>query len=106
MKCSDDVVLHLKHLIFSTRREVDDILTFLQAAIGLTLSTKKTWMLRQLAPNTALPQANISMDGNLLNNVDTFKYFSSCIDFTAQLDDDIQFGIAQDIWTSSLKILV
>ena len=56
---------------------------------GLTVSIKKTEVLRQLTPNTARPPTNITMDGNALKNVDTFKYLGSCITFAANLDDEV-----------------
>ena len=62
---------------------------------GLTVSIKKTEVLRQLAPNTTRPPANISMDGNSLKNVDTFKYLGSCINSAANLDDEIQCRISR-----------
>ena len=48
-----------------------------------------TEVLRQLAPNTARPPPNITMDGNALKNVDTFKYLGSCINSAANLDDEV-----------------
>ena len=57
--------------------------------LGLTISIKKTEMLRQLAPNTARPPPNISADGNPLKNVDTFTYLGSCINSTANLVEEI-----------------
>ena len=62
---------------------------------GLTVSIKKTEVLRQLAPNTTRPPPNIFMDGNLLNNVDTFKYLGSCINSAANLDDEILCRISR-----------
>ena len=55
-------------------------------SFGLTVSIKKTEVLRQLAPNTARPPPNITMDGNALKNVDTFKYLGSCINSAANLE--------------------
>ena len=55
----------------------------------LTVSIKKTEVLRQLTPNTVRPPANISVDGNVLKNVDTFKYLGSCINSTVNLDDEV-----------------
>ena len=52
-------------------------------------------MLRQLAPNTARPPPNITMDGNALKNVDTFKYLGSCINSAANLDDEVLCRILQ-----------
>ena len=62
---------------------------------GLTLSIKKTEVLRQLAPNTAWPPPNITMDGNALKNVDTFKYLGSCINSAANLDDEVLCRISR-----------
>ena len=62
---------------------------------GLTVSIKKTDLLRQLAPNTAQPPPNISMDGNALKNVDTFKYLGSCINSAANLDDEVLCRISR-----------
>ena len=52
------------------------------------MSIKKTEVLRQLAPNTARPLPNITIDGNALKNVDTFKYLGSCMNSAANLDDE------------------
>ena len=55
-------------------QELADCFATAAKMFGLTVSIKKTEVLRQLAPNTARPLPNISMDGNALKNVDTFKY--------------------------------
>ena len=52
-------------------------------------------MLRQLAPNTAQPPPSITMDGNVLKNVDTFKYLGSCINSAANLDDEVLCRISR-----------
>lgn len=64
-------------------------------SFGLTVSIEKTEVLRQLAPNTARPPANISMDGNVLKNVDTFKYLGSCINSAANIDDEVLCRISR-----------
>ena len=58
---------------------------------GFTVSIKKTEVLRQLAPNTTRPPANISMDGNSLKNADTFKYLGSYINSAANLYTSLQY---------------
>ena len=60
-------------------QELADCFATAAKSFGLTVSIKKTEVLRQLAPNTARPPPNITMDGNALKNVDTFKYLGSCI---------------------------
>ena len=62
---------------------------------GLTVSIKKTEVLRQLAPNISRPPPNITMDGNPLKNVETFKYLGSCINSSANLDDEILSRISR-----------
>ena len=47
-----------------------------------------TEVLRQLTPNISQTPSNIFMDGNPPKNVDTNKYLGSCINSTANLDDD------------------
>ena len=69
-------------------QELADCFATAAKSFGLTVSIKKTEMLRQLAPNTARPPPNITMDGNALKNVDTFKYLGSCINSAANLDDE------------------
>ena len=58
-------------------QELADCFATAAKSFGLTVSIKKTEVLRQLAPNTARPPPNITMDGNALKNVDTFKYLGS-----------------------------
>ena len=58
-------------------------------AFGLTVSIKKTEVLRQLAPNTTRCPPNITMDGEALKNVDVFKYLGSSINSAANLDDEV-----------------
>ena len=69
-------------------QELADCFATAAKMFGLTVSIKKTEVLRQLAPNTARPPLNITMDGNALKNVDTFKYLGSCINSAANLDID------------------
>ena len=69
-------------------QELADCFATAAKSFGLTVSIKKTEVLRQLAPNTARPPPNITMDGNALKNVDTFKYLGSCINSAANLDDE------------------
>ena len=70
-------------------QELADCFATAAMIFGLTVSIKKTQVLRQLAPNTAWPPPNITMDGNALKNVDTFKYLGSCINSAANLDDEV-----------------
>ena len=70
---------------------------------GLTVSIKKTEVLRPLSPNTARPPVNISMDGNPLKNVDTFKYLGCCINSAANLDTLSHWISKPGFWTSSHK---
>ena len=58
-------------------------------AFGLTVSIKKTEVLRQLAPNTTRCPPNTIMDGEALKNVDVFKYLGSSINTAANLDDEV-----------------
>ena len=58
-------------------------------AFGLTVSIKKTEVLRQLAPNTTRCPPNITMDGETLKSVDVFKYHGSSINSAANLDDEV-----------------
>ena len=53
-------------------QELADCFATAAKIFGRTVSIKKTEVLRQLAPNTARPPPNITMDGNALKNVDTF----------------------------------
>ena len=69
-------------------QELADCFATAAKSFGLTVSIKKTEVLRRLAPNTARPPPNITMDGNALKNVDTFKYLGSCINSAANLDDE------------------
>ena len=55
----------------------------------LTDRIKKPEVLRPLPPNALSPAPSISMDGNPLKYVDTLKYLGSCINSTANLDDEI-----------------
>ena len=61
----------------------------------LTVSIKKTEVLRLLAPNTARPPSKISMDENVLKNVATFKYLGSCINSAANLDREVFYRISR-----------
>ena len=70
-------------------QELADCFATAAKMFGLTVSIKKTEVLRQLAPNTVRPPPNIAMDGNALKNVDTFKYLGSCINSAANLDDKV-----------------
>ena len=76
-------------------QELADCFATAAKSFGLTVSIKKTEVLRQLAPNTARPQPNITMDGNALKNVDTFKYLGSCISSAANLDDEVLCRISR-----------
>ena len=67
-------------------QELADCFATAAKIFGLTVSIRKTEVFRQLAPNTARPPPNITMDGNALKNVDTFKYLGSCINSAANLD--------------------
>ena len=58
-------------------------------AFGLTVSIKKTEVLRHLAPNTTLCPPNITTDGEALENVIVFKYLGSSISSAANLDDEV-----------------
>ena len=78
-------------------QELADCFATAATSFGLTVSIKKTEVLRQLAPNTAQPPPNITMDGNALKNVDTFKYLGSCINSAANLDDEVLCR-KPDIW--------
>ena len=69
-------------------QELADCFATAAKSFGLTVSIKKTEVLRQLAQNTARPPPNVTMDGNELKNVDTFKYLGSCINSAANLDDE------------------
>ena len=76
-------------------QELADCFATAATSFGLTVSIKKTEVLRQLAPNTARPPPNITMDGNALKNVDTFKYLGSCINSAANLDDEVLCRISR-----------
>ena len=76
-------------------QELADCFATAAKSFGLTVSIKKTEVLRQLAPNTARPPPNITMDGNALKNVDTFKYLGSCINSAANLDDEVLCHISR-----------
>ena len=76
-------------------QELADCFATAAKSFGLTVSIKKTEVLRQLAPNTARPPPNITMDGNVLKNVDTFKYLGSCINSAANLDDEVLCRISR-----------
>ena len=76
-------------------QELADCFATAATSFGLTVSIKKTEVLRQLAPNTARPPPNITMDGNVLKNVDTFKYLGSCINSAANLDDEVLCRISR-----------
>ena len=76
-------------------QELADCFTTAAKSFGLTVSIKKTEVLRQLAPNTARPPPNITMDGNALKNEDTFKYLGSCINSAANLDDEVLCRISR-----------
>ena len=76
-------------------QELADCFATAAKSFGLTVSIKKTEVLRQLAPNTARPPPNITMDGNALTNVDTFKYLCSCINSAANLDDEVLCRISR-----------
>ena len=58
-------------------------------AFGLTVSIKKTEVLRQLAPNTTRCPPNNTIDGEGLNNINVFKYLGSSINSAANLDDEV-----------------
>ena len=88
------------HVHLAAHSEVDlqelaDCFATAAKSFGLTVSIKKTEVLRQLAPNTARPPPNITMDGNALKNVDTFKYLGSCINSAANLDDEVLCRISR-----------
>ena len=76
-------------------QELADCFATAAKSFGLTVSIKKTEVLRQLAPNTARPPPSITMDGNALKNVDTFKYLGSCINSAANLDDEVLCRISR-----------
>ena len=76
-------------------QELADCFATAAKSFGLTVSIKKTEVLRQLAPNTAWPPPNITMDGNALKNVDTFKYINSCINSAGNLDDEVLCRISR-----------
>ena len=58
-------------------------------AFGLTVSIKKTEVLRQLTPNTTRCPPNITMDGEAVKNVNVFKHLGSSINSAANLDDEV-----------------
>lgn len=70
-------------------QKLADCFSTASKAFGLTVSIKKTEVLRQLAPSSNHPPPNITMDGNSLNNVESFKYLGSCINSSANLDDEV-----------------
>ena len=76
-------------------QELADCFATAAKSFGLTVSIKKTEVLRHLAPNTARPPRNITMDGNALKNVDTFKYLGSCKNSAANLDDEVLCRISR-----------
>ena len=76
-------------------QELADCFATAAKLFRLTVGIKKTEVLRQLAPNTARPPPNITMDGNALKNVDTFKYLGSCINSAANLDDEVLCRISR-----------
>ena len=76
-------------------QELADCFATAATSFGLTVSIKKTEVLRQLAPNTARPPPNITINGNALKNVDTFKYLGSCINSAANLDDEVLCRISR-----------
>ena len=76
-------------------QELADCFATAAKIFGLTVSIKKTEVLRQLAPNTARPPPNITMDRNALKYVDAFKYLGSCINSAANHDDEVLCRISQ-----------
>ena len=76
-------------------QELADCFATAAKSFGLTVSIKKTEVLRQLTSNTARPPPNITMDGNALKNVDTFKYLGSRINSAANLDDEVLCRISR-----------
>ena len=76
-------------------QELADCFATAARIFGLTVSIKKTEVLRQLAPNTAQPPPNITMDRNALKKVDTFRYLGSCINSAANLDDEVLCHISR-----------
>lgn len=64
-------------------------------AFGLTVSLRKTEVLRQLAPDTYRPPPNIIMEGQSLKNVDSFRYLGSCINSCGNLDDEVTFRLSR-----------
>ena len=76
-------------------QELADCFATAAKMFRLTVSIKKTEVLRQLTSNTARPPPNITMDGNALKNVDTFKYLGSCINSAANLDDEVLCRISR-----------
>ncbi|XP_063600687.1 uncharacterized protein LOC134776864 [Penaeus indicus] len=76
-------------------QELADCFATAAKMFGLTISIKKTEVLRQLAPNTTQPPPNITMDGNTLKNVESFKYLGSSINSAANLDDEVLCRISQ-----------
>ncbi|XP_063598682.1 uncharacterized protein LOC134775152 [Penaeus indicus] len=76
-------------------QELADCFATAAKMFGLTISIKKTEVLRQLAPNTTRPPPNITMDGNTLKNVESFKYLGSSINSAANLDDEVLCRISQ-----------
>ncbi|XP_063591300.1 uncharacterized protein LOC134768401 [Penaeus indicus] len=76
-------------------QELADCFATAAKMFGLTISIKKTEVLRQLAPNTTRPPSNITMDGNALKNVESFKHLGSSINSATNLDDEVLCRISQ-----------
>ena len=72
-----------------------DHLSFATKAFGLTISIKKTEVLRQPAPKTTTPAPYITIDGAKLNFVDHFCYLGSNLSADGSLDKKITCRISK-----------
>ena len=86
-------------LVALTQAELQQLTnSFSDAArrFGLTISLKKTEVMRQCKPNTVnRTQPNVNIQATKLNVVSKFTYLGSTIAANAQLDDEINHRIAR-----------
>ena len=62
---------------------------------GLTISIKKTEVMYQPARGSNSNPPLITIDGNVLKNVDKFTYLGSCFSSANSLDDEISSHLAK-----------
>ena len=56
---------------------------------------QENWSVETARPKHCSAPTQITMDGNALKNVDTFKYLGSCINSAANLDDEVLCHISR-----------